>query len=125
MRRLLIKWLLASAVLVLASHVISGVHVRGLGGALWASLVYGVLFVLLGWLVGFVVTVLSIVPGVLTFGLFFVLVPILTNAVLLKMTAGMLGSFAISTWTAAFLLSLTLTLLDLLIDPSSKRRYRS
>jgi putative membrane protein len=125
MRRLLIKWLLASAVLVLAPHVISGVHVRGFGAALWASLVYGVLFVLIGWLVGFVVTVLSIVPGVLTFGLFFVLVPIITNAVLLKLTAGMLGSFAIATWTAAFLLSLALTLLDLLVDPTSKRRYRS
>lgn len=125
MRRLLIKWLLASAVIALAPHVSSDIYVRGIGAALWAAVVYGVLFTLIGWLVSIFVTVLSIVPGVLTFGLFFVLVPIISNAVLLKLTAGMLGSFAIRTWAAAFFLSLALTVLGLLVDPGGGRQRRS
>jgi uncharacterized membrane protein YvlD (DUF360 family) len=83
------------------------------------------LFVVIGWLLEGVVTLLSIVPGVLTFGLFFVLVPVITNAILLKLTAGLLGSFAIRTWGAAFVLSLALTVLGLLIDPAKRPRRRA
>ena len=89
---------------------------------MWAALVYGVLFVVIGWLVQGLVTLLSIVPGVLTFGLFFVLVPVISNAILLKLTAGLLGSFEIRTWGAAFVLSLALTALGLLIDPAKPPR---
>ena len=126
MKRLLLKWLVVTIVIAVAPRLSDEISVRGgLGAALWAALVYGVLFVVIGWLVRTVVTVLSIVPGVLTFGLFFVLVPLISNAVLLKLTAGLLGSFTIRTWGAAFVLSLVLTVLGLLIDPEKPARRRA
>lgn len=126
MKRLLLKWLVVTLVIAVSPRLSSEIQVRGLGSALWVAVVYGVLFVVIGWLIRLFVTVLSIVPGVLTFGLFFVLVPVLSNAVLLKLTAGLLGSFEIRTWGAAFVLSLVLTVLGLVIDPerSNDRRTR-
>ena len=125
-KRLLLKWLVVSLVIAASPRLSSEISVRGgFGAALWAAFVYGVLFVLIGWLIRTVVTVLSIVPGVLTFGLFFVLVPLLSNMVLLKVTAGLIGSFEIRTWAAAFVLSLVLTVLGLLIDPEQRERRRS
>ena len=125
MRRALLKWLVVTVVIAVSPQISSEIHVGGLGSALWAAFVYGVLFVLIGWLVGAVVTLLSIVPGVLTFGLFFVLVPVISNAILLKLTAGLLGSFEIRTWGAAFVLSLALTLIGLLIDPAKPSKNRA
>lgn len=124
MRRLLLKWLVVTLVIAVSPRISSEIQVGGLGSALWAAFVYGVMFVVVGWLIELVVTVLSIVPGVLTFGLFFVLVPVITNAILLKLTAGLLGSFAIRTWGAAFVLSLALTVIGLVMEPKERRQRR-
>src|SRR5262245_40094421 len=113
--RILIKWLLVSAVIALSPQVVSDIRVDGFETAVWAAFVYGVLFVMIGWVIRLLVTVLSIVPGILTLGLFFVLVPLISNAILLKLTAGMLGSFDVGSWSAAFLLSLALTVLGLIV----------
>jgi len=88
--RLLVKWLIVTLVIALSPQLISDIHVDSFGSALLAAAVYGVLFVLIGWLIRLGVAVLSIVPGVLTLGLFFLLVPLIANAILLKLTARML-----------------------------------
>jgi uncharacterized membrane protein YvlD (DUF360 family) len=113
---LLLKWLVVASVIALAPQVTTSIRVDGLGSALWAALVYGVLFVWIGWFIKLIVAMLSLVPGILTLGLFFLLVPVITNAVLLKLTAGMLGSFDVRSWSAAFALSLVLTLIGLMFD---------
>jgi uncharacterized membrane protein YvlD (DUF360 family) len=123
--RLLLKWLLATAVIALSPKLTSDIHVDDFGSALFAAFVYGVLFVLIGWVIRLIVTLLSIVPGILTLGLFFFLVPVISNAILLKLTARMLGSFDVTSWSAAFLLSLALTVLGLLVDPARRRQDRS
>ena len=120
--RLLLKWLAFTVVIALSPQVSSSIQVGGFGSALWAAFVYGVLFVAIGWLIRLVVAMLSIVPGILTLGLFFLLVPTISNAVLLKLTAGMLGSFDVRTWPAAFALSLVLTVVGLLVDPQRRRQ---
>src|SRR5687768_10719379 len=126
MKRLFLKWLAVTLVIAISPRISDEIHVSGgLGAALWAAFVYGVLCVVIGWLVQAFVTVLSIVPGVLTFGLFFVLVPLIANTILLKLTAGLIGSFEIRTWGAAFVLSLAITVLGLLIDPAKPRRRRA
>lgn len=115
--RLLLKWLSVTLVIAISPQISSDIRVESLGAAVWAAFVYGVLFVVIGWLVKLLVLVLSIVPGLLTFGLFFLLVPVISNAVLLKLTAGMLGGLDIRSWGTAFGLSLVLTVIGLLIDP--------
>jgi uncharacterized membrane protein YvlD (DUF360 family) len=120
--RLLVKWLLVSLAIAVSPQVSSDIRVQDMGSAAWAAFVYGVLIVLIGWLIKLVVTLASIVPGVLTLGLFFVLVPVISNAILLKLTAGMLGGFDVRSWTAAFALSLVVTVLSLIVDQLGKNR---
>jgi putative membrane protein len=118
--RLVVRLLAMMVVIALAPRVLDGVRVAGWSSALIAALVYAALALLIGWLVRLVVAVLSFVPGVLTFGLFFLLVPIIANAVLLKLTSGLLASFEIRTWTAAFLLGIALSLVNALFERSAR-----
>jgi putative membrane protein len=118
--KLVIRLLVMMVVIAFAPRVLDGVRVDSMGSALVAAIVYALLAVAIGWLVRFVVAVLSIVPGVLTFGLFFLLVPIIANAVLLKLTSGVLASFEIRTWTAAFVLGIVLGLVNTLFDRAGR-----
>jgi uncharacterized membrane protein YvlD (DUF360 family) len=116
MVRLVAKLFVVALVIAAAPNLSDAIVVDGFGAALWAAFVYGVLFVFLGWLVRFLVGLLSIVPGILTLGLFFLLVPALVGAVLLKMTAGLVGSFEIRTWGSALLLSFVLGIVNWIFE---------
>jgi uncharacterized membrane protein YvlD (DUF360 family) len=113
---LLAKLVIVTLVIAVSPQLFSDIRVGGVMSACAAALVYGLLFVLIGWLVRLFVVVMSIVPGILTLGLFFLLVPWIANAVLLKMTAGMLASFHIGSWSAAFGLSFLLSVVNLVFQ---------
>jgi uncharacterized membrane protein YvlD (DUF360 family) len=113
---LLIKLLIFAGVIVVSPKLIAGISVAGFGAAVRASLLYGVLFVLIGWLVRLVVTIFSIVPGLLTFGLFFLVIPLIANTILLRATAGMMRTFEIRTWSAAFVLSALLSIVNYVFE---------
>lgn len=114
--QLLAKFLVMTLVIAVSPQLISGIVVNGFGAAVRAALLYSVLFVLIGWLVVVLVALLSIVPGILTFGLFFLLIPLVANAILLKTTAGLMSSFDIRTWKAALLLSMLLAIVNYLFE---------
>jgi uncharacterized membrane protein YvlD (DUF360 family) len=113
---LLLKLLIFAGVIVLSPKIIAGVAVTGFGAALRAALLYGVLFLLIGWLVKGIVTVFSIVPGILTFGLFFLVIPLIANTILLRATASLMRTFEIRTWGAAFLLSALLAIVNYVFE---------
>lgn len=119
--RWLAKLVVVTLVIGVSPQLTDDIVVRGVGAALLGALVYGLLFVFIGWAVWLVVGLLSIVPGIFTLGLFFLLVPTLVGTVLLKLTAGLVGSFEIRTWTAAFVLSFALGFVNWLFDRA--RRY--
>ena len=114
--RLLAKLLTVTLVIAVAPQVIDGITVDGIGAAAWAAVVYGFLTLVVGWLVSLVFWGLSIVPGVLTLGLFFLIVPTLVHTVLLKWTAGLVDSFHIASWGDAFWLGLLLGLSGFFFD---------
>ena len=74
---LLIKWAVLSGVLMGAAALMPTVKVRSWPAAIAGAAVFGIANVLLGWLLTFVATIL-------TLGLFGLLVPIVVNMVLLK-----------------------------------------
>lgn len=123
--RLLTKLVVVSLVIAAAPRFSEGIHVRSIESAAVAALAYGLLFVFVGWAVTLFVGLLSVVPGVLTLGFFFLLVPTLVNMVLLKMTAGLIGGFGIHTWSSAFMLSAVLGVVNWLFEsPAQSRRAR-
>lgn len=110
-------------VIAMSPRVLDGVRVDGYAAALTAAVVYVLLSMGIGWLVRLPVAALSILPGLLTLGLFFLLVPIIANAIMLKLTAWVLSSFDIETWFAAFLLSLGLRLAEIALDRIAQERH--
>jgi uncharacterized membrane protein YvlD (DUF360 family) len=114
--RIALRVLAIAVVIALSPRVLDGVRIGGHEAALIAAVVYVLLDFAIGWLIRIPVAVLSILPGLLTLGLFFFLVPIIANAIILKLTASVLGAFDLRTWTAAFLLSVGLRVLDAFID---------
>jgi len=94
---LLAKWAAVTVVFIAAAAVLPKVKIRSWPSALLAAAVLGVLNVLLGWLFKAVFGVLLFLPAVLTFGLAWLLLPVLVNAVLLKITDAAVGDrFSVS-----------------------------
>lgn len=106
--RLVLKWLLSAAALLLIAYLYSGVAVAGFGSALLAALVIG----LLNTLVRPVLVLLTIPITLLTLGLFLFVI----NALMFWAASGLLSGFHVAGFGAALIGSLLYSLLGILID---------
>ena len=90
--RLLLQWILNAVALLLVSHFVEGFTVNNFVSALIAVVVIGLLNATLGLLLKFVTLPL----GILTFGLFFLVI----NAVVLWFSSKFVPGFSVTTWKA-------------------------
>lgn len=86
----------------------SGVRIRSTGTAVVVAVVFSVLNFLLGWFI----RALLFVPALLTFGLLFLFVPFIVNAVLLWLTDRALSSFELRTTRALWLSAAVITIVN-------------
>jgi putative membrane protein len=107
MRNLLIHWLISGVGLLIVANVIRGIEVDGLGSALIAALVYGLLSATLGLLL----KIVTIPLVILTLGLFLLVV----NALMLRLTASFVPGFRVLGFGPAFFGSILLTVIDWLL----------
>ena len=119
--RLLIRWLLSAAALMVVAYYVPGIHVRNYGTALIAAAVIGLVNATLGSIVKFLTFPLTI----LTLGLFLIVV----NAAMLKVAAALTPHFEVTTWTAAVIGGLVLSLVSsflhwMLREHRDRREYR-
>src|SRR5271156_2850008 len=106
MLRLLLHWILNAVALLLVAHFIDGFNVSSFISALIAVVVIGLFNATLGLLL----KIITLPLGILTFGLFFLVV----NAVILWFSSKFVPGFAVTTFKAAFLGALVLAVLHLL-----------
>jgi putative membrane protein len=106
MFRLLIKWLLHTLALIITAKLVPGFVVESLAAGLVAALVLGLLNVTLGALL----KLLTLPLAILTLGLFFLVI----NALILKLTSGLVPGFYVQTWGAALVGALVLAILHVL-----------
>jgi putative membrane protein len=104
--RLLLQWILNAVALLLVSHFVEGFTINNFVSALIAVIVIGLLNATLGLLLKFVTLPL----GILTFGLFFLVI----NAVILWFSSKFVPGFSVTTWKAAFLGALALAVIHML-----------
>jgi putative membrane protein len=116
MLRLLLQWILNAVALLLVSHFVEGFNVSSFVSALIAVVVIGLLNATLGLLLKFVTLPL----GILTFGLFFLVI----NAVILMFSSKFVPGFAVTTWKAAFLGALALAVIHMLFGFVGKAAKR-
>ena len=106
--KLLFKWLLSAAALLLVAYLYSGVQVQSFTSALVAALVIGLFNAVLRP----VLVVLTLPVTLVTVGLFLFVI----NALMFWAAAGVLDGFHVIGFGAALLGSLIYSLLGLLIE---------
>jgi putative membrane protein len=117
MVRLLLHWILNAVALLIVSHFVEGFVVSSVVSALIAVIVIGLFNATLGLLL----KIITLPLGILTFGIFFLVV----NAVILWFSSKFVPGFAVTTFKAAFLGALALAVLHLLFGFVGKAMKRS
>ena len=106
MIRMLLQWLLNAVALLLVAHLVQGFVISDWLSALIAVVVIG----LFNATFGLLLKVITFPLGILTFGLFFLVI----NAVILWFSSKFVPGFQVQTFKAAFLGALALAVLHLL-----------
>lgn len=104
---LLLHWLLSAIALLLVSRIVPGFEVRGLGPALIASLVIG----LLNATVGLVLKILTFPISILTLGIFLLVI----NGLMILVASGIVPGFHVRGFAPAFWGAVVLALLGMVI----------
>lgn len=107
MTRLLVHWLLSALCLLLVSRFVPGFFVRGIGTALIAAVVIGLVNGTIGALLKLVTFPLTI----LTFGVFWLLI----NALMIKFAALFVPGFEVRGLWPAFWGGIILSVLNMLV----------
>ncbi|MBC7470963.1 MAG: phage holin family protein [Ramlibacter sp.] len=113
--KLLLRWLLSAAALLLVAYVYQGVEVTSFTAALIAAFVIG----LLNAVVRPVLVLLTLPVTVLTLGLFLFVI----NALMFWAAASVLDGFQVRGFTAALIGSLIYSLIGMVIESALERLF--
>jgi len=113
--KLIVRWILLAAALLLVAHLYSGVTVASFGAALIAALVLG----LFNTLVRPVLVLLTFPITLVTLGLFLFVI----NALMFWGAAYVLDGFNVAGFTAALIGSLLYSLCAMVIDVAIERIF--
>jgi putative membrane protein len=105
--RLLVNWLLSTVALLVVARVVPGFYVSGLGAALIAALVIGLVNATIGWFLKIVTFPLTI----LTLGIFWIII----NALMLEVATWFVHGFQIRGFGAAFVGAIVLSIVNMLL----------
>ncbi len=114
--KIIFRWLLHAAALLLVAHLYSGVDVKSFGSAMIAALVLG----LLNSLLRPVLVLLTLPVTVLTLGLFLFVI----NALMFYFAAQMLDGLAVAGFAAALIGSLLYSACGVVIDVALEQIFQ-
>jgi putative membrane protein len=109
--RVLIAWVLSAAAFLGVSKVLPGFYVRSFGTAMVIAAVYGILHIILHFILFRVFWILTIPLVILTLGLIYFAV----NALILWLTNKVVEDFAIDTTTTLIIAAVLLTIANWII----------
>ncbi len=112
MVRLLIHWLLSAVALLVVSNLVPGFYVEGLGPALIAALVIG----LLNATVGLFLKIVTFPISIVTLGLFLLVI----NGLMILVASNLVRGFHVHGFGPAFWGAVVLALLGILIRAVTK-----
>lgn len=103
-----------TGVILLAARMIRGVRIQSVSAALVVALVFSLLNWVLGFPLKLLVGAVAFIPAILTFGLFFLVVPLVVNVILLWLTDKLLKAFEIADARALWLMALLVSVVNAL-----------
>jgi len=115
MTHLIVSFVVYTLIAFLSPQILPGVKVKGIETAALVAFVFGVLNLLIGWILGGILSLLTLPLTCLTLGLFSLVIPTLVNAVLLKITDAFLEPFELKGWWPALGMGLLFGLGSLLV----------
>ncbi len=115
--KIIIRWVLLAAALLLVAHLYTGVQVASFGAAMIAALVLG----LLNTLVRPVLVLLTFPVTLITLGLFLFVI----NAAMFWAASYLLDSFQVAGFVAALIGSVLYSLCAMVIDVAMERIFPS
>ena len=119
MRGILLRWLILTASIIVASYVIEGMQVEGFFGAFFAAAILGILNAFFRP----ILIILTLPLNILSLGLFTFVI----NAMLLKMASGVISGFQVhGFWSAVFgslLISVVSWILSSFINERGRMEY--
>jgi uncharacterized membrane protein YvlD (DUF360 family) len=104
--RILLHLALLTLAVVLSARYITGVKIKSTPAALGVAVVFSIL----SWLLSGLLKMLLFLPAILTFGLLFLVVPLIINVVLLWVTDKLLHVFEIENAKALWLMGIAITI---------------
>jgi putative membrane protein len=117
MAKLLVHLLVSALLLLLVSHIVTGIHIASFGYALLAALVLGIA----NFLVRPILIIVTLPITILTLGLFLIVI----NALMLMLTGAIVPGFHVAGFVPALLGGLLLGLFNLaasaLLNRSARR----
>jgi putative membrane protein len=114
MKRLLVHLIVSALLLLLVSQFVTGVHISGLGSALLAALVLGVV----NFLVRPILILITLPVTILTLGLFLIVV----NALMLMLTSALVPGFHVANFVSALVAAVLLGLFNLVVSALMHRK---
>jgi putative membrane protein len=119
MKGILVRWLVLTAAIIVASYVLDGIQVKGFFSAFVAAAILGVLNAFFRP----ILIILTLPINILTLGLFTFII----NALLLKMASGVISGFDVrGFWAAVFgsvIISIVSWALNSFISPKGRVEY--
>jgi putative membrane protein len=108
MPTILIRWLITTLAILMIPYLVSGVHVAGLGSALAAAAIMGIL----NALVRPVLIILTLPLTIVTLGIFILVI----NALLFQLAGALVSGIRIDSFWSAFLGSLIVSAVSWVIN---------
>ena len=106
MLSLVLQLVLYALIAFFAPRFIPGIRIRDSATAITVAILFVIVNLVLGWLVGLLLNI-ALFPVILcSLGLFALVVPVLVNAIMLKLVDGLMTSFDLVGWTPAIILGI-------------------
>ena len=107
MWNLIVHWLISAASLMIAAYLIPGIQLQGIGPALIAPIVIG----LVNATIGFIVKLITFPITILTLGIFLLVI----NALMLMFAAYLVPGFAVAGFWPAFFGAIVLSIVSMIL----------
>jgi putative membrane protein len=107
MAHLLLHWLISAVSLVIVAYLFPGIELRGLGSALIAPIVIG----LMNATIGFILKIITFPITILSLGLFLLVI----NALMLQLASLVVPGFYVASFWSAFFGAIVLSIVSMIL----------
>jgi putative membrane protein len=107
MRHLIIHWAISAASLAIVAYLFPGIALRGLGPALIAPIVIG----LVNATIGFILKIITFPISILSLGLFLLVI----NALMLQLAAFLVPGFYVASFWSAFFGAIVMSIVSMIL----------